>query len=60
MDDIRCLASSFLFYEFIHVHRTGNFVADALAKKAKNFVSYQVWLEELPKDIAPLADFDVH
>jgi len=50
----------FMNYEFIHVHCTGNFVADALAKKAKNFVSYQVWLEELPKDIAPLADFDVH
>ena len=34
VDDIRCLVSSFLFFDFIHVHRTGNFVADALAKKS--------------------------
>lgn len=51
VDDIRCLVSSFLFFDFIHVHRTGNFVADALAKKAKNIVGCQVWLEELLKTL---------
>ena len=60
VDDIQCLASSFLFFEFIHVHRTSNFVADALVKNAKNLVSCQVWLKELPTDFAPLANFDVH
>ena len=31
--------------------RTGNFVADALAKKAKNIVGCQFWLEELLKTL---------
>ncbi|KAL0009443.1 hypothetical protein SO802_010945 [Lithocarpus litseifolius] len=43
VENIRCFVSSFQFFDFIHVHRTGNLVADALAKKAKNIVSCQVW-----------------
>ena len=35
-------------------------MADALAKKAKTCRGTQVWLEELPEDIASLAGFDVH
>ena len=35
-------------------------MADALAKKAKTCRGTQVWLEELPKDIASLVGFDVH
>ena len=35
-------------------------MADALAKKAKTCRGTQVWLEELPEDIASLVGFDVH
>ena len=37
-----------------------NSVADALAKKAKSGVCFQVWLEDLPDDIAPFVFRDVH
>ena len=60
VEDICCLGSSFLFSDFIHVHRSGNMVVDALAKKAKNMVGCQIWLEAMPKDIVPLVGFDVH
>lgn len=60
VEDIRCLVSSFQFFDFIHVHRTGNLVAEALAKKAKNIVSCQVWFEAMPEDIVPLIGLDVH
>ena len=35
-------------------------MVDALAKKAKTCRGTQVWLEELPEDIASLVSFDVH
>uniref|UniRef100_A0A7N2KVF6 RNase H type-1 domain-containing protein n=1 Tax=Quercus lobata TaxID=97700 RepID=A0A7N2KVF6_QUELO len=47
-------------YDFCHVKRSCNTVADALAKKAKSGPELQVWLEDLPGDIAPLAYLDVH
>ena len=47
------------FFEFCQVHRNCNFVADALAKKA-NHLGLQVWLEDMPEDIAPLVLFDGH
>lgn len=60
VEDIRWLVSSFQFFDFIHFHRTGNLVADALVKKAKNIVSCQVSFEAMPGDIVPLIGFDVH
>ena len=60
VDNIRCLVSGFSFFNFLHVHHSGNFVVDALAKKSKNFVGCQVWLAAMPLDIAALIDFDVH
>ena len=60
VEDIRCLASSFLSFDFIHVHQNGNLVADSSAKKAKNIVGCQVWSETMPEDIVPLVTFDVH
>ena len=54
------LVSSFTFSDFIHVHRACNFAADALAKKAKNLMGSQVWLDVMPEDITPLIGFDVH
>ena len=39
--------------------RNCNVVADALAKRAKNSLSLDVWLEEVPDDIVHLLSFDV-
>ena len=58
--DIRVLALDLQFSSFSHVSRVCNVVADALAKKAKTCRGTQVWLEELPEDVASLAGFDVH
>ena len=60
IEDIRVLALDFQFTSFTFVSRVCNVVADALAKKAKTCRGTQVWLEELPEDIASLASFDVH
>ena len=55
-----CACLDLQFASFSHVSRVCNVVADALAKKAKTCGGTQVWLEELPEDIASLAGFDVH
>ncbi|XP_050252787.1 uncharacterized protein LOC126699161 [Quercus robur] len=60
LDDIRLHSSVFPFVEFVHVSRICNSVADALAKKAKSNVGDQIWLNDLPSDIAPLVLHDVH
>ena len=49
-----------MFSDFIHGHRSGNLVVDALAKKAKNMVGCQILLEARPEDVVPLVGFDVH
>ena len=60
IEDIRVQALDFQLSVFTHAPRKCNVVADALAKKAKTCSGTQVWLEELPKEIASLACFDVH
>ena len=60
IDDIIVLATHLSKVEFNHVKRSCNRVADALAKKAKTGDVFQAWIENLPPDIAPLANFDVH
>ena len=60
IEDIRFQAMEFPLSMFTHVPRICNVVADALAKKAKTCRGTQVWLKELPEDIASLAYFDVH
>ncbi|XP_075645677.1 uncharacterized protein LOC142616777 [Castanea sativa] len=60
IEDICVQAMDFQLAAFTYVPRNCNVVADALAKKAKSCRGTQVWLEELPEDIAPLACFDVH
>lgn len=59
VDDIRTLVSVFQSFQFVHVHRSCNVVADALAKKAKCSVGSQEWLDGLLADIAQLVGFDV-
>ena len=60
IEDIHFQAMEFPLSMFTHVPRICNVVADALPKKAKTCRGTQVWLEELPEDIASLACFYVH
>ncbi|KAK9997768.1 hypothetical protein SO802_017371 [Lithocarpus litseifolius] len=60
LDDIRVYSAAFQFVDFTFVSRCCNLVADALAKKAKILVGAQVWLHDVPADIAPLVLLDVH
>ena len=60
IDDIIFLASHLSKVEFSHIKRSCNSVADASAKKARIEDIFQAWIEDLPTDIAPLANFDVH
>ena len=54
------LSAVFHFVDFVFVNHHCNFVADALAKKAKLIVGAQVWLHEVPADIAPLVLHGLH
>ena len=60
LDDIRSQSAGFQYVEFSYTSRVYNSVADALAKKAKSGVGFQVWLEDLLDDIAPFVFRDVH
>ena len=60
VEDIRSLSSSFLSCSFIHVHRSGNVVANFLAKKARYVDDCQVWTSPMLEDIMAVASFDVH
>ena len=60
LDNIRMHFAVFQFVEFVYVNRSCNTVADALAKKAKSDVGVQVWLNDLPADIASLVLRDIH
>ena len=60
LDDIRSQSAGFQYVEFSYTSRVCNSVAVALAKKAKSGVGLQVWLEDLPDDIAPFVFRDVH
>ena len=60
IDDVRHLLPSFSVVSFNHVHRSGNVVADALAKKASSIVGHHIWVDTLSLDIAELVSFDVH
>ena len=60
LDDIRVQAAVFQFVDFSHTSHVCNSVADALAKKASSGVGLQVWLEDLPANIAPFVLRDVH
>ena len=47
------------FTDFIFVYRNCNRVADALAKKAKSGLEFQVWLEDIPEEFVPLVIVDI-
>ena len=57
--DIFLFGSSLQSFSFSHICRQGNALADALAKRAKLFSPFLVWMESVPLDLynCYLADF---
>ena len=60
VDDSLHLSAQLQSFNFYHVKRNCNRVADALAKKSWVGLDFQVWVEDLSGDILPLAMLDVH
>ena len=58
VDDIRFLSSS-VRCSFLHVKRKGNRLAHALAHRAVSSANFDVWLEDLPRDLADIFKFDL-
>ena len=50
--DIKDLFSTFNKVSFSHTRRLGNRIAHGLACMACNFSSFQVWMEDVPPDVA--------
>ena len=44
---------------FCHVKREGNKLAHALAHRAIASIDYDVWLEDLPRDLEDIFQFDL-
>ena len=57
--DIHSLASN-VDCSFCHVKRGGNKLAHALARRAVASADYDVWLEELSRDLEDIFQFDLH
>ena len=43
----------------MYVNRNCNRVDDAMAKKAKTSLEFQVWLEDIPEEFVPLVLADI-
>ncbi|XP_057441872.1 uncharacterized protein LOC130733664 [Lotus japonicus] len=56
--DCRTLIPAFSFFDFSFVRRSGNYVADFLARNASDFPD-SVWVEEVPHAADPLVINDV-
>ena len=57
VDDARTLALCFNSFSFIHVKRSGNAVADKLAKLGK-YSHSKVWYDDIPYDVKQLVLVD--
>ena len=49
--EILSQSNSFLSISFAHVGRQGNAVAHALAQRARNSLTFQIWSEDVPSDL---------
>lgn len=58
IEDTRSIASSLRYHSFSHVKRSGNCVADQLAKLAKYCNSTQIWMEDIHREAHNLVLFD--
>ena len=57
--DIIHEAAQLSFSKFVHVNRNCNRVADAMAKKAKTGLEFQVSIEDIPEEFVPLVLADI-
>ena len=57
--DILLEAAQLSFSEFVYVNRNCNRVADAMARKAKTGLDFQVWLENILEEFVPLFLADI-
>ena len=60
IEESQTLASNFRFASFSHVKRSGNVVADKLAKLAKHVIEPQIWLEDIHCDATNLVTLDIN
>ena len=58
IEDARSIASSLRYHSFRHVKRSGNYVADKLAKLAKHCNSTQIWMEDIHREAHNLVLLD--
>ena len=58
VDDIMFLRSS-ASCSFLHVKRKGNRLAHALARREISSTNLNVWLEDLPRDLDDIFQFDL-
>ena len=58
VDDIRFLSSS-VSCSFLHVKRKGNRLAHAFTRRAVSSANLNVWLEDLPRDLDDIFQFDL-
>ena len=54
VDDAKALILNFANSSFSHVNRTGNTVANKLAKLAKQFQCLQIWYDDIPSNVQHL------
>ncbi|KAK9998718.1 hypothetical protein SO802_018321 [Lithocarpus litseifolius] len=59
IDEIRLLSTSFSCCNFVHVQREGNKLAHALAHRVVLSVDFDVWMEDLPRDLDDVFLFDL-
>ena len=57
--DIHSLVSN-VSCSFCHFKREGNKLVHALTRRAVAFVNFDVWLEDLPRDLEDVFYFDFH
>ncbi|KAL0001329.1 hypothetical protein SO802_015110 [Lithocarpus litseifolius] len=59
IDETRLLSTSFSCCNFVHVQREGNKLAHALARRAVLSADFDVWMEDLPRDLDDVFLFDL-
>ena len=58
VDEARKLAATLRSYQFSHMKRKGNMLADKLAKLAKTLYEPTIWVEDIHRDVATLVVSD--
>ena len=58
--DTKTIAQDFISCHFVHVKREGNRVAHSLAKRARHYEPFKVWMEAVPPDLHHVILSDFH